>query len=80
MIDFSLLLAFLFSINTICVKITYTSDVYLEGKVMLIPVQDDITYGYSLNMWYNYKEDTLVRKPCLQCIYVGVVQVNCDME
>lgn len=78
MINFFISLYIYFNLNTICVQIKYSPDVFLENKVMIIPVQDDLQYGYSLNMWYDYSKDTLYRKPCLQCIYVGIVQVDCN--
>lgn len=68
-----------FQLNVVCVEITRSPDTYLQGRIMVIPVQDDTTSGISLSMWYDYVNDTLYpyKKPCLQCILIGVTPVQC---
>lgn len=77
--SFIISLVIYFQLNTICVEITYTPDLYLQGKVMVVPIQDDTPTGITLDMWYDYANDTLYpyNKACLQCVLVGITPIEC---
>lgn len=74
-----LLSLYIFHVNTTCVEVIDSPDMYIEGKVFEIPI-DTINFQFNPTMWYDVEKDTLYyyNNPCLQCFLVQVNPSVCE--